>query len=127
MSRKSQQILGRIFLLMLLLGGQLHDAAAATTVLRTGKLVDGTGKSITNAVVVIQGGRVLVERYAGVREFFDRPPEPITEASSLLSWSMAKSMLHFLVGTLVDEGQLDPAQLAPVPEWADPSGLIRVA
>ena len=86
--------------------------------------------AVTNAVVVIQGGRVLVERYAGVREFFDRPPEPITDESPLLSWSMAKSMLHFLVGTLVDEGRLDPEQLAPVPEWADPSDprhAIRIA
>jgi CubicO group peptidase (beta-lactamase class C family) len=73
----------------------------------------------TNAVVVIQGGRVLVERYAGEREFFDRPAEPITASSPLLSWSMAKSMLHMIIGTLVDEGRLDPDQLAPVPEWRD--------
>jgi CubicO group peptidase (beta-lactamase class C family) len=75
--------------------------------------------AITNAVVVIQGGRVLVERYAGVREFFDRPAEPITASSPLLSWSMAKSMLHLIIGTLVDEGRLDPDQLAPMPEWRD--------
>ncbi|HEV3267483.1 MAG TPA: serine hydrolase [Acidimicrobiales bacterium] len=77
--------------------------------------------AITNAVVVIQGGRVLVERYGGVQEFFDRPPEPITASSQLLSWSMAKSMLHMVIGTLVDEGRLDPDQLAPVPEWSDES------
>jgi CubicO group peptidase (beta-lactamase class C family) len=75
--------------------------------------------ALTNAVVVVQGGRVLVERYAGEREFFDRPAEPITASSALLSWSMAKSMLHMIVGTLVDEGRLDPDQLAPVPEWRD--------
>jgi CubicO group peptidase (beta-lactamase class C family) len=86
--------------------------------------------AITNAVVVIQGGRVLVERYDGVREFFDRVPEPITAESPLLSWSMAKSMLHFLIGTLVDEGRLDPEQLAPVLEWADandPRHAIRIS
>jgi CubicO group peptidase (beta-lactamase class C family) len=77
--------------------------------------------ALTNAVVVIQGGRVLVERYAGVQEFFDRPAEPINAASPLLSWSMAKSMLHMIVGTLVDEGRLNPDQLAPVPEWSDES------
>jgi CubicO group peptidase (beta-lactamase class C family) len=71
----------------------------------------------TNAVAVIQGGRVLVERYAGVQEFFDRPVEPITASSQLLSWSMAKSMLHMIIGTLVDEGLLDPEAPAPVPEW----------
>ena len=76
--------------------------------------------ALTNAVVVIQGGRVLVERYAGVREFFDRPAEPITAESPLLSWSTAKSMLHLIIGTLVDEGLLDPEERAPVKEWSDP-------
>src|ERR1700691_1305452 len=86
--------------------------------------------AVTNAVVVIQGGRILIERYDGVREFFDRAPEPITASSPLLSWSMAKSMLHFLVGTLVDEGLLDLNQPAPVPEWADandPRHAIRIS
>lgn len=77
--------------------------------------------ALTNAVVVIQGGRVLVERYGGVQEFFDKPAEPITSESQLLSWSMAKSMLHMIIGTLVKEGRLDPEALAPVPEWADPA------
>ncbi len=74
---------------------------------------------VTNAVVVIQGGRVLIERYGGEQFHFDRPAEPITAESQLLSWSMAKSILHAIVGTLVDAGQLDPDQLAPVPEWSD--------
>lgn len=73
----------------------------------------------TNAVVVVQGGRVLVERYGGEQAHFDRPSEPITSESQLLSWSMAKSILHAIVGTLVDEGRLNPDQLAPVPEWSD--------
>ncbi len=77
--------------------------------------------AVTNAVVVIQGGQVLVERYGGEQVYFDRPPEPITAASPLLSWSMAKSVLHLIVGTLVDDGRLDPDQLAPVPEWRDPN------
>ena len=58
----------------------------------------------TNAVVVIQGGNVLVERYGGEQAHFDRASEPITSESQLLSWSMAKSVLHAIVGTLVDEG-----------------------
>lgn len=77
--------------------------------------------AITNAVVVVQGGRVLAERYGGVREYFDRPADPITPESHLLSWSMAKSVLHMIVGTLVDDDRLDPDQLAPVPEWSDPT------
>ena len=75
----------------------------------------------TNAVVVIQGGNVLVERYGGEQAHFDRASEPVTSESQLLSWSMAKSVLHAIVGTLVDEGRLNPDQLAPVPEWRDPA------
>jgi len=75
--------------------------------------------AVTNAVVVVQGGRVLVERYGGWRQHFDRPPEPITAESPLLSWSMAKSILHMIIGTLVDEGRLDPDEFAPVREWGD--------
>lgn len=74
---------------------------------------------VTNAVIVVQGGQVIVERYAGVQEFFDRPPEPVTDESQLLSWSMAKSVLHMIVGTLVDQGVLQPDLRAPVPEWSD--------
>jgi CubicO group peptidase (beta-lactamase class C family) len=84
---------------------------------------------VTNAVIVIKGGHVVSERYAGVREFFDRAAEPITASSPLLSWSMAKSMLHMLLGTLVDEGILSPDQPAPVPEWGDendPRHQIRI-
>ena len=45
--------------------------------------------AVTNAVVVIQGGRVLAERYGGVREFFyrDRPsPSPPPARCSRGRW-----------------------------------------
>jgi CubicO group peptidase (beta-lactamase class C family) len=86
--------------------------------------------AITNAVVVVQGGRLLVERYGGVQEFFDRPAEAIESTSQLLSWSMAKSVLHMIIGTLVDQGRLDPNEPAPLLEWSgpdDPRRLIRLA
>ena len=84
----------------------------------------------TNAVLIIQGGHVLLERYAGVQEFFDRAPVPIDATSSLLSWSMAKSMLHFLVGTLIDEGRLSLSQSTIAPEWrseGDPRSAITLS
>ena len=84
----------------------------------------------TNAVVVIHKGRLIAERYAGNREFFDREPEPIDANSSLISWSMAKSMLQVLTFSLIAEGvfQLDaPLQ---IPEWSatgDPRAAITLA
>ena len=85
--------------------------------------------AVTNAVVVVQGGQVVSERYGGEQFHFDRPAEPITRDSQLLSWSMAKSILHMIIGTLVDEDRLNPEQLAPIPEWsddADPRHQIQV-
>lgn len=61
------------------------------------------------ALVVIQGGRLIAERYG-----------PDTTADTkLISWSMAKSITHALVGMAVREGRLDIDAPAPVPAWAD--------
>ena len=84
----------------------------------------------THCALVIQGGRVLVERYDGVQEFFVRPAEPFASSSRFISQSLAKSVLHMILGTLVDERRLDPAQRAPVLEWSDPADPrheIRIA
>jgi CubicO group peptidase (beta-lactamase class C family) len=84
----------------------------------------------TYAVVVVHRGRVVAERYAGNIEHFDRPAEPITASTPLLSWSMAKSMLHAVVGMLVAEGRLDLDAPADVPLWhedpADPRAQITL-
>ena len=64
------------------------------------------------AVVVVHRGRLVAERYTDVLEHFDGPDEPIGPNTPLLSWSMAKSMLHALVGMLVAEGRLDPVATA---------------
>jgi hypothetical protein len=65
----------------------------------------------TKAVVIVQDGRVVAERYAtgyGV----DTP---------IHGWSMTKSVTNALVGVLVREGRLDIHAPAPVAAWASPS------
>jgi CubicO group peptidase (beta-lactamase class C family) len=84
----------------------------------------------TLAVVVVHRGRLVLERYQGSLPHFDRPPEPVGPDTPLLSWSMAKSMLHATVGLLVGDGRLDPAAPAAVPEWGapdDPRAAITLA
>jgi CubicO group peptidase (beta-lactamase class C family) len=76
--------------------------------------------AVTYAVLVVRGGRVVAERYHGALEHFDRDPTPVTAVTPLLSWSMAKSVLHAVVGLLVGDGRLDLDAPADVPEWADP-------
>jgi CubicO group peptidase (beta-lactamase class C family) len=73
----------------------------------------------TYAVAVVQGGALLAERYGGVLEHWDRPHEPVGATTRLLSWSMAKSVLHAAVGILVGDSRLAPDAPAPVAEWTD--------
>jgi CubicO group peptidase (beta-lactamase class C family) len=74
----------------------------------------------TYAVVVVQHGRLLYERYGGALPNFTHEPTPVTVDTPLLSWSMAKSVLHAAIGLVVDRGLLDPDAVAPVEQWQAP-------
>jgi len=65
----------------------------------------------TNAALVVHRGRIVRERYA----------EGMDESTTHVSWSMAKSMLHAVCGSLVAEGRLFLEGPAGVPAWSDPS------
>lgn len=72
----------------------------------------------THAVVAIQGGKIVAERYA-----HDAGPD-----DTFLSWSMAKSITSALVGILVRQGKLDISAPMPVKEWpeGDPRRRITI-
>jgi len=83
----------------------------------------------TYAVVVVHHGRLVFERYDGFLPQWDKPGKPVLADTPLLSWSMAKSMLHAVIGMLVDEGRLVLEDPAPVPAWqapGDPRGAITL-
>jgi CubicO group peptidase (beta-lactamase class C family) len=83
----------------------------------------------TYAVVVVHRGRLVFERYDGLLPQWDKPGKPVVRDTPLLSWSMAKSMLHAVVGMLVEEGRLVLEDPAPVPGWqatGDPRGAITL-
>lgn len=69
----------------------------------------------THALAIVQGGRLIFERYAG-----GYGPE-----KTYPSWSKAKSITHALVGLAVGDGKLDVHAPADVPEW--PAGDPRRA
>ena len=73
----------------------------------------------TLAVVVVHRGEVVAEQYGP-----DTGPD-----TTLISWSMAKSITHALVGLLVRDGSLDVAAPAAVPRWQgddDPRAAITL-
>jgi CubicO group peptidase (beta-lactamase class C family) len=72
----------------------------------------------THAVLVIRGGAVIAEHYAGGE---------YTEAATYPSWSMAKSITQLLIGFLAAEGRIDIDSPLAAPEWSasgDPRGAI---
>lgn len=72
----------------------------------------------TYAVLVVQDGHVIAERYAC----------GVTAATPMPGWSMTKSVLNALVGILVSEGRLSLDQRELRPEWRapDPRAAITV-
>ncbi len=71
----------------------------------------------TRAVIVLQDGRRVYERYG----------PGYGPANRFISWSMAKSITSTLVGDLVADGKLDLAAPAPVPAWRATPGDRRAA
>jgi CubicO group peptidase (beta-lactamase class C family) len=73
----------------------------------------------THALVVIQGGQLVLERYA----------EGFGPGDTYPSWSKAKSITQALVGIAAGDGKLDVTAPADVAEWAgagDPRATITL-
>ncbi len=71
----------------------------------------------TRAVIVMQGGKRIYERYA----------PGYGPGNRFISWSMAKSITATLVGELVADGRLELDLPAPVPAWRATAGDPRAA
>lgn len=72
----------------------------------------------TRTVLIVQHGTIVYERYQGTLPSFTGGGDVITADTTQISWSMAKSMTHYLAGTLVDQGVLSLDEPARIPEWA---------
>ena len=66
-------------------------------------------KQRTRAVVVVYNGQLVAEKYA----------PGFNKNTKMYGWSMAKSFIAALIGTLVGQGKLNVMQPAPVSEWND--------
>jgi CubicO group peptidase (beta-lactamase class C family) len=71
-----------------------------------------SGPEGTRAILVVEDGAIIAERYA-----------PGYDANTRFnSYSMAKSYTSTLAGILVGQGHLKLDGRAPVPEWSSPAG-----
>jgi len=61
----------------------------------------------TRAVVVLQNGKIISEKYA----------KNITQNTPLIGWSMTKSVTNAMIGMMVKDGKLDIFKPAPIAEW----------
>jgi CubicO group peptidase (beta-lactamase class C family) len=77
---------------------------------------DDEGHSL--ALVVQQRGEIVAERYGAQPANDCQPAIDIDADSTLISWSMAKSITHAAVGILVGDGLVALGAPAAVPEWA---------
>jgi CubicO group peptidase (beta-lactamase class C family) len=66
--------------------------------------------SETTAVLIVHNGRIIAERY--------RPD--FNMHMSQRTWSVAKSVAGTVVGAAVQQGKIDVAAPAPIPEWRRP-------
>jgi CubicO group peptidase (beta-lactamase class C family) len=69
------------------------------------------------ALLVVHRGEVIFERYGSQPDSIFGPGGPITAGSTLISWSMAKSITHAAVGLLVGDGRLQLDRPAPIESW----------
>ena len=73
---------------------------------------------VSLALVVMQNGDVMFERYGVQPDTIFGPGGPVTADTTLTSWSMAKSITHAAVGIVVGDGLLDLDRPAAVAGWA---------
>lgn len=75
------------------------------------------GRGLSLALLVVHRGRIIVERYGRQPANPFHEERTITADTPLISWSMAKSITHAIVGMLVADGLLSLSEPVPIPEW----------
>lgn len=81
------------------------------------RLFDSDAPGTSLATVVLHHDRVVRERYGHQPDTVFGPGGPVDANTTLISWSMAKSITHAMVGIMVNEGLIDIDAPVDIPEW----------
>ncbi len=81
--------------------------SSALTAALEASFADATGKLNTRAVVILEDGKLIAERYA----------DGFSVNTPLLGWSMTKSVTGAMIGLMVLDKKLRLTQPAPISEW----------
>lgn len=88
------------------LGPDVDAATVDDVISRLGSDTATFGSTLS--LVIVRGGRIVREHHGA----------GISPASTLISWSMAKSITHALVGIAVGDGLLDTSMSSLFDEWS---------
>lgn len=77
------------------------------------------GRGLSLALLAVHRGQVIVEHYGRQPANLFHDEREITPETPLISWSMAKSITHAMVGMLVADGLISLDDPVPMPEWRD--------
>jgi CubicO group peptidase (beta-lactamase class C family) len=77
----------------------------------------GAPHGVSLALVLMHRGEVVFERYGTQPDTAFGPGGPVDADTTLISWSVAKSITHAAVGILVGDGVLELDRPAAVPSW----------
>lgn len=109
-----------LFVLVAFVGTAATAAPVAATVPAADAFFTDPALAETRAVIVLQDGKRIYERYA----------PGYGPGNRFVSWSMAKSLTSTIIGALVADGKLDLDSPAPVPAWRktpdDPRAAITL-
>ncbi len=77
------------------------------------------GQGVSLATLAVHRGAIVVEQYGVQPDTAFGPGGPVDQDTTLISWSMAKSMTQAVLGIVVDELGIDIDAPVDIGEWAN--------
>jgi len=104
----------------------LGDSAPSSALEAVDELFGSDAPGVTLAAVVVRAGRITVERYGRQPDTVFGPGSAVDHSTPLISWSMAKSIVHCATSILVDEGRLELGRSSLLDQWTDERSTITL-